>query len=141
MYGNLILAQFKKKGEITMNISLTQLIDEQKQFLSFMDDAIMQIKLRKQMIAKEINDMKFLSKKDFSVFADYVYSFYGEGGIYPIENLAMKHIYTAIGMYFARLLESGIETTWGGGDSVDRERVRDILINEMDLKFKKESGG
>ena len=103
MYGNLILAQFKKKGEITMNISLTQLIDEQ--------------------------------------FADYVFSFYGEGGIYPIENLAMKHIYTAIGMYFARLLESGIETTWGGGDSVDRERVRDILINEMDLKFKKESGG
>ena len=44
-------------------------------------------------------------------------------------------IYSAIKVYKAKLetASAGSFYTWGGGDSLDRERVRDILIQDFDF--------
>lgn len=69
-------------------------------------------------------------------FVDYCYDFYGHGGIYPM-NVTELDLYAAT----ARLLvEYNAKTgQWAGqefvGDSIDRERVRDILTDHMGHKF------
>lgn len=65
-------------------------------------------------------------------FAEYVKTFYGEGGVYPI-GATTEMIAKSTQMYFDSLTE---EVTWGGGDSIDRERVRDIMIEEFKLEWK-----
>ena len=74
-------------------------------------------------------------------FIDYVYSFYGcpNDNLYPLikdNRLVTKgEIYSAFKVYKARLetASAGSFYTWGGGDSLDRERVRDILIQDFDF--------
>ena len=68
-------------------------------------------------------------------FINYMYSFYGENGIYP-----MKHKQTNKYVGFSDIcnaLTGYIKSTnsWGGGDSIDRERLRDILIDEYGFLF------
>lgn len=69
-------------------------------------------------------------------FVDYIWSFYGEHDetLYPIKGLTKKDIYDAIFVYRDRLEDAeknGLEHyTWGDGDSLDRERVRDILLEK-----------
>jgi len=59
-------------------------------------------------------------------FIDYVDSFYNEkSGLYPIKGLTKKMIVDATQKYINSLNE---EYTWGDGDSIDRERVRDIIL-------------
>ena len=65
-------------------------------------------------------------------FVDYVWSFYGtEDPLYPIKGLTKKHIFDAIFIYRDKIIEA--EKTgnpyysWGDGDSLDREKVRDIM--------------
>lgn len=59
-------------------------------------------------------------------FIDYVDSFYNEkSGLYPIKGLTKKMILDATQKYINSLNE---KYTWGGGDSIDRERVRDIIL-------------
>ena len=67
-------------------------------------------------------------------FIDYIYSFYGSyDAIYPLhhnitgEKLTKTDIRKAVKYYelFLDHLES--TWTWGDGDSIDRERVRNIL--------------
>ena len=65
-------------------------------------------------------------------FITYVESFYGKGGVYPI-GATTEMIAKSVKMYFNSLTE---EVTWGGGDSLDRERVRDILIEDNNLEWK-----
>ena len=68
---------------------------------------------------------------DLQEFYDYVFSFYGAGGLYPmsatldlIEQATLTHI---------KILElKGNEFC---GDSVDRECVRDLLISKYKLSF------
>ena len=68
-------------------------------------------------------------------FIDYVYSFYGcpNDNLYPLikdNRLVTKlEIYQAFKVYKARLetASAGSFYTWGDGDSLDRERVRDIM--------------
>ena len=71
--------------------------------------------------------------KELNDFVDYVWSFYGEHDdtLYPIHGLKKKDIYDAFFVYEDRILKGDLEYVhyeWGDGDSLDRERVRDILI-------------
>ena len=67
-------------------------------------------------------------------FITYVESFYGNvpDAVYPI-GASPKMIIAAISKYIQSLSET---VTWGGGDSLDRERVRDILIEDNNLEWK-----
>lgn len=59
-------------------------------------------------------------------FVEYVDSFYNPTtGIYPIGGATVEVITKATKAYVGSLEEG---RTWGGGDSVDRERVRDIIF-------------
>ena len=75
-------------------------------------------------------------------FIDYVWSFYGEheDTLYPIVGLTKEDIRDAFYVYKHRLLKAANKSnntfTWGYGDSLDRERVRDIILElnpEMSL--------
>ena len=64
---------------------------------------------------------------------DYVWSFYGEHDdtLYPIAGLTKKDIVDAFNIYVERIEKGDIEYahySWGDGDSLDRERVRDIIL-------------
>ena len=67
-------------------------------------------------------------------FVDYVWSFYGnEDPLYPIKGLEKEHILDAFYIYEDRILKGDLEYahySWGGGDSLDRERVRDIILEQ-----------
>ena len=62
-------------------------------------------------------------------FFDYVYSYYGKGGLYARDfkngGFDRKTIERAIMVYIGDVRKG--KTEWGGGDSIDRERVRTIL--------------
>ena len=70
--------------------------------------------------------------KNFNEFIDYVLSFYGDGGLYP-QGRTKEQVAYATTLYLDACsyyeanpdLEFGM--TWGNGDSLDRERVRDIM--------------
>ena len=65
-----------------------------------------------------------------SNFISYVDSFYNaKSGLYPIKGLTLKMIIIAVNKYMNSCDEN---ITWGGGDSVDRERVRDIILADND---------
>ena len=71
-------------------------------------------------------------------FVDYVWSFYGEHDdtLYPITGLTKRDIYNAFFIYQERIEKGDLEYvhySWGDGDSLDRERVRDIILE--DSKF------
>ena len=71
-------------------------------------------------------------------FIDYVWSFYGEHSetLYPIKGLTKKDILDAFKVYRKRIQAAESNNgrwfnesySWGGGDSLDRERVRDIIL-------------
>ena len=64
-------------------------------------------------------------------FLVYVEEFYDEKkGIYPIKDLTYDMIFTATLKYVSSQTE---DYTWGGGDSLDRERVRDIILADNGL--------
>ena len=64
-------------------------------------------------------------------FLAYVDSFYNEkNGIYPIKGLTNDMIFTATLKYVSSQTK---DYTWGGGDSLDRERVRDIILADNGL--------
>jgi len=58
-------------------------------------------------------------------FRNYILSFYAYDGIYPTEGLTVSVVEKAIFEYLKKT------TTWGGGDSIDRERVRYQYIEEI----------
>jgi len=76
-------------------------------------------------------------------FVDYVWSFYGnEDPLYPIQGLTRKITRKAIHEYINRIEKGDLEYvhySWGGGDSLDRERVRDIILENP--KFTLSHGG
>ena len=66
---------------------------------------------------------------NFKEFLDYVMSFYGDAdALYPIDRLTREEVALAV-LNYLDLCEEGTHVTWGGGDSLDRERVRDLIIN------------
>ena len=84
----------------------------------------------------ELNDM-------LTNFVNYVDSFYGVNDpLYPMMNcetkqpLCKRDIYGATENYLTMCNdETNKFCTWGDGDSLDRERVRDILLEEYNYKF------
>ena len=69
---------------------------------------------------------------NFNEFIDYCLSFYGVGGIYPENKRTKEQIAYATTMYLdaCAYYEANPDLngmTWGNGDSLDRERVRDIM--------------
>ena len=71
--------------------------------------------------------------QNFNEFINYCLDFYGVGGIYPENKRTKEQIAYATTMYLdaCTYYESeGIDGfTWGYGDSLDRERVRDLMNN------------
>ena len=68
-----------------------------------------------------------------SNFISYVDSFYNaKSGIYPIKGMTLKMIINAVNKYMNSCDEN---ITWGGGDSLDRERVRDIILEVNNLEW------
>ena len=64
-------------------------------------------------------------------FLDYVDSFYNpKNGIYPIQGLKNDMIFTATLKYVSSQTK---DYTWGDGDSLDRERVRDIILADNNV--------
>ena len=63
-------------------------------------------------------------------FVDYVWSFYNpQSDLYPIKGLTKKDIFDAFNVYVQRIESNNNEYySWGDGDSLDRERVRDIIL-------------
>ena len=76
-------------------------------------------------------------------FVNYVDSFYGQDDpIYPMmcretkQPLTKFDIKRATQNYLTMCLdETNKFCIWGGGDSFDREKVRDILLNDYNYKF------
>lgn len=58
-------------------------------------------------------------------FIDYVYSFYGEGGIYPIATLTRADIVGAMAQLRADTRHEFC------ADSFDRELIRDIIMAKL----------
>ena len=69
---------------------------------------------------------------NFNEFIDYVLSFYGKDGLYD-QNRTKEQVAYATTVYLdaCSYYESNNipNYTWGGGDSLDRERVRDLMNN------------
>ena len=84
----------------------------------------------------ELNDM-------FTDFVNYVDSFYGQNDpLYPMMSQETKQpltkfdIYRATENYLSMCSDKTNKScTWGDGDSLDRERVRDILLYDYNYKF------
>ena len=88
-----------------------------------------------------------ISENSQSQFIDYVLDFYGQGGIYPLADPIISNkfverddVFKALEKYksllhTAELLQTNY--TWGGGDSLDRERVRDILLQNYNFQWTK----
>ena len=76
-------------------------------------------------------------------FVDYVDSFYGVNDpLYPMmsretgQPLNKHDIYGATQNYLSMCSDKTNKfCEWGDGDSLDRERVRDILLEEYNYKF------
>ena len=72
-------------------------------------------------------------------FADYVWSFYSPNSdLYPIKGLTITDIFHAIEIYIERIEKGDLEYvhySWGYGDSLDRERVRDIILEQPQFSW------
>jgi len=76
-------------------------------------------------------------------FVDYVDSFYGVNDpLYPMMSRETKQplnktdIYGATQNHLSMCSDDKVKNyTWGDGDSLDRERVRDILLEDYNYKF------
>ena len=78
---------------------------------------------------------------ELSNFIDYVDSFYGQNDpVYPMKSIVgdlpldKSAILDATYEYLSTISKRKSDTyTWGGGDSLDRERVRDIILSDYDF--------
>ena len=72
-------------------------------------------------------------------FIDYVWDFYSPNSdLYPIKGLTKNDIFEALKIYVDRILKGDLEYVhydWGDGDSLDRERVRDIILENAQFTW------
>ena len=86
-----------------------------------------------------------MSITNLNSFVEYIWSFYGEHDdtIYPIKGLTKDDILDAFKVYRKRIQEAesnngrwfNVTYSWGGGDTLDRERVRDIILEQPQFTF------
>ena len=68
-------------------------------------------------------------------FIAYVDSFYNEkDGLYPIKGMTNSMVIKGVQTYITQISESE-SLEWGDGDSLDRERVRDIILADNGLQW------
>ena len=68
-------------------------------------------------------------------FIAYVDSFYNEkDGVYPIKGMTNSMVIKGVQTYITQIGESE-SLEWGDGDSVDRERVRNIILADNGLQW------
>ena len=74
---------------------------------------------------------------DLQEFLDYVWSFYApDSDLYPIKGLTKKDILEASWLYLQMCAYPSMpEYSWGDGDSLDRERVRDIILEQPQFSW------
>ena len=92
-----------------------------------------------------------ITENSQSQFINYVLDFYGQSGIYPLADPIINNkfverddVLKALEKY-KTLLDASIQLekelnienryTWGDGDSLDRERVRDILLQNYNFQW------
>ena len=70
-------------------------------------------------------------------FIDYVWAFYNpQSDLYPIKGLTKQDILEASWLYLQMCCYPSMPGyTWGDGDSLDREHVRDILLQSPQFSF------
>ena len=94
-----------------------------------------------------------ITENSQSQFINYVLDFYGQNGIYPLADPIINNkfverddVLKAFEKYktllnASSLLEKELNIenryTWGDGDSLDRERVRDILLQNYNFQWTK----
>ena len=63
----------------------------------------------------------------FNDFINYVFSFYGNGGLYDQKRTKEQIAFATL--RYLDIIDAADDDnyTWGNGDSLDRERVRDIM--------------
>ena len=71
----------------------------------------------------------------FNDFIEYCKSFYGHGGLYDQGRTREQIAYATCINLDAVAHYDGDTYTWGDGDSLDRERVRDIMNQIYDGGF------
>ena len=68
-------------------------------------------------------------------FIAYVDDFYNaETGLYPIKGMTNSMVIKGVQSYITQIGKSE-SLEWGGGDSLDRERVRDIILADNGLQW------
>lgn len=73
-----------------------------------------------------------ISRQEIDEFVDYVLKFYGENDslygkdFFPPNGVSRGRVEKAVMHYLNNLSE---DCEWGNGDSLDRERVREIMLN------------
>ena len=84
---------------------------------------------------------------NFKEFIDYVFDFYGPDGLYPLDCTKEQIAYATL-MYLDKCAHYQQQDpvkpwtsdhkvmVWGDGDSLDRERVRDFMIEIFKLDYK-----
>jgi hypothetical protein len=82
------------------------------------------------------NYIALRSNKDLVRFRNYVLSFYAYDGLYPVEGLSVSIVERAIMQYLEICSSVTQHETWGQGDSLDRERVRDLIIDNSIINLK-----
>ena len=73
---------------------------------------------------------------NFKEFLDYCESFYSPSHpdvLYPIDGLTREELALAV-LNYLDLCASSNHITWGDGDSLDRERVRQFVIDRRATK-------
>lgn len=72
-------------------------------------------------------------------FIEYLMAFYGKDpkwdAVYPDVQMGTVDAFECMEEYLEGQYESNVvkgEHMWGGGDSVDREKVRDIFLNKCE---------
>lgn len=68
---------------------------------------------------------------EYRRFIEYVYSFYNENdGVHVIKGLSREMVQDALYFYLHNPHENKAYK-WGGGDSFDREHIRDIILKRL----------
>ena len=68
-------------------------------------------------------------------FIAYVDDFYNaETGLYPIKGMTNLMVIKGVETYITQIGQAA-SLEWGGGDSLDRERVRDIILADNGLEW------
>ena len=73
---------------------------------------------------------------NFKEFLDYCESFYSPSHpdvLYPIDGLTREELALAT-LNYLDLCEGADHVNWGNGDSLDRERVRDFVLERRATK-------